>query len=215
MGSSGDNGAAISAQLYNPYGVAADSSARVYIADQYNQKIRMVMQNSSSSTLEPTPSPTSVPTPATKWVTSALSQSCTSACIASFGTAYGCDLPAMWAIDSLTKTQALGCPGTTAASASGGWEGNVPFVDINMYSTCFFNLPGQNQSTCEASHIYRHRFCACTQLPPVPTQAPTKMQVSICCASHLSVPYLIIYCFLTYFYFLSFLCCYFVVSCNF
>ena len=42
IGSSGDGGAATSAQLYYPYGVAVDISGKVYIADYYNDKIRMV-----------------------------------------------------------------------------------------------------------------------------------------------------------------------------
>ena len=41
-GSSGDGGAATSAQLYGPYGLSVDISGNVYIADQYNHKIRMV-----------------------------------------------------------------------------------------------------------------------------------------------------------------------------
>ena len=41
-GSSGDGGAATSAQLFDPYGVAADISGNVYIADRGDNKIRMV-----------------------------------------------------------------------------------------------------------------------------------------------------------------------------
>ena len=41
-GSSGDGGAATSAQLYGPQGVSVDISGNVYIADYYNNKIRMV-----------------------------------------------------------------------------------------------------------------------------------------------------------------------------
>ena len=41
-GSSGDGGAAASAQLYSPYGVSVDISGNVYIADYNNHKIRMV-----------------------------------------------------------------------------------------------------------------------------------------------------------------------------
>ena len=41
-GSSGDDGAATSAQLNGPWGVSVDISGNVYIADTYNQKIRMV-----------------------------------------------------------------------------------------------------------------------------------------------------------------------------
>ena len=41
-GSGGDGGAAISAQLSYPFGVSVDISGKMYIADQGNQKIRMV-----------------------------------------------------------------------------------------------------------------------------------------------------------------------------
>ncbi len=39
---SGDNGAATSAGLYNPTGVALDSEDNVYIADTYNNRVRKV-----------------------------------------------------------------------------------------------------------------------------------------------------------------------------
>jgi uncharacterized protein (TIGR03437 family) len=41
-GFSGDNGAATSAELYNPTGVAVDSAGKLYIADYGNNRIRMV-----------------------------------------------------------------------------------------------------------------------------------------------------------------------------
>ena len=41
-GNSGDTGAATSATLYNPTGVAVDSLFNVYIADTYNSKIRKI-----------------------------------------------------------------------------------------------------------------------------------------------------------------------------
>ncbi len=39
---SGDNGAATTANLYVPYGVALDSSGNLYIAEWYNNRIRKV-----------------------------------------------------------------------------------------------------------------------------------------------------------------------------
>jgi sugar lactone lactonase YvrE len=41
-GYSGDNGAATSAQLFNPQGVAVDAAGNLYIADTYNNRIRKV-----------------------------------------------------------------------------------------------------------------------------------------------------------------------------
>ena len=41
-GSVGDSGPATTAQLFGPTGVAVDDSRRVYIADSYNNKVRMV-----------------------------------------------------------------------------------------------------------------------------------------------------------------------------
>ena len=41
-GYSGDGGVATSAELYNPYGVAVDSAANIYIADDGNSRIRVV-----------------------------------------------------------------------------------------------------------------------------------------------------------------------------
>ncbi|WP_224995256.1 MBG domain-containing protein [Cesiribacter sp. SM1] len=41
-GTGGDGGAAVNAQLYNPYGIATDASGNLYIADYYNHRIRKV-----------------------------------------------------------------------------------------------------------------------------------------------------------------------------
>ena len=42
VGSSGDGGAATSAQLYHPFGLSVDISGNVYIIDSFNSKIRLV-----------------------------------------------------------------------------------------------------------------------------------------------------------------------------
>ena len=154
----------------------------------------MVVVPQSPTTL-PTPVsllPSMLPTsPAKTWVTSNLGQSCTDACVSSLGAGYSCYLPAMWQIDSLAKTQALGCTGTIAWDAdhlngepTSGWEGNVPFIDIQIPDSCYFNIPGQSQSTCGASSMYRHRFCAC--IPTQRSMSPTGNYFSlasylVCC----------------------------------
>ena len=43
IGSAGDGGKAIIANLYNPRGICLDTSGRMYIADSLNHRIRMVI----------------------------------------------------------------------------------------------------------------------------------------------------------------------------
>jgi len=50
-GFSGDGGPAAAAQLNTPYGVAVDSTGNLYIADQYNQRIRKVSTNGIITTV--------------------------------------------------------------------------------------------------------------------------------------------------------------------
>ena len=56
-GSTGDGGAATSAQLSAPRGVSVDISGNVYIADYSNVKIRMVVPQLPTSSPSPVPSP--------------------------------------------------------------------------------------------------------------------------------------------------------------
>jgi len=56
-GYSGDNGPAISAKLYNPRGVAVDSSGNIYIADYRNNRIRKVDTNGTITTVAGNGSP--------------------------------------------------------------------------------------------------------------------------------------------------------------
>jgi len=50
-GYSGDGGAATSARLYDPEGVAVDSSGNLYIADTYNYRVRMVSPGGTITTV--------------------------------------------------------------------------------------------------------------------------------------------------------------------
>ena len=63
-GSSGDGGAATSARLNYPHGVSVGISGNVYVVDNGNNKIRMVVSQSPTSlpTPVPTPLPVSLPT---------------------------------------------------------------------------------------------------------------------------------------------------------
>ena len=49
-GFSGDNGLAVNAQLYTPYGVAVDTAGNIYIADSLNHRVRMVTKSDSKIT---------------------------------------------------------------------------------------------------------------------------------------------------------------------
>ena len=51
MGYSGDGGAATNAELFFPYAVALNSSGNIYIADQQNQRIRMVNSSGIITTI--------------------------------------------------------------------------------------------------------------------------------------------------------------------
>ena len=57
LGSTGDGGAATSAQLYYPFGVSVDISGNVYIADTYNNKTRMVTSTGIITTFAGTGTP--------------------------------------------------------------------------------------------------------------------------------------------------------------
>jgi len=50
-GYAGDSGPANAAQLYGPFSVAVDSSGNLYIADQFNQRIRMVDTSGNITTV--------------------------------------------------------------------------------------------------------------------------------------------------------------------
>ncbi len=58
---SGDGGAATSAALYNPSGIAIDSSRNIFIADSYNNRIRKITAETQSPTAIPTVTPSLTP----------------------------------------------------------------------------------------------------------------------------------------------------------
>ena len=62
-GYSGDGGAATSAQMRSPRGVALDADGNVYIADMNNHRIRKLLVPTLRPTASPTPGPTHDPTP--------------------------------------------------------------------------------------------------------------------------------------------------------
>src|SRR5207249_2214364 len=51
LGFGGDGGAATSADLANPFGLAVDSSGRIYIADTFHQRIRRVELDGTITTV--------------------------------------------------------------------------------------------------------------------------------------------------------------------
>ena len=65
IGSSGDGGPAIKAQLFTPSGITVDTSGNLYFADTYNYKIRS-FNYLPTVTRQPTSSPTNVTT--ARWV---------------------------------------------------------------------------------------------------------------------------------------------------
>ena len=73
----GDGGAATSGSLRSPRGVAVDSAGNVFIADQYNHRIRLVTpppppSPTGSPSVAPTPMPPSLPPPTPPPATTAL-----------------------------------------------------------------------------------------------------------------------------------------------
>ena len=50
-GFSGDGGLAVNAQLNRPFGIALDSAGNIYVADSYNQRIRMIDANGIITTI--------------------------------------------------------------------------------------------------------------------------------------------------------------------
>ena len=193
----------VTPQYIHSASVVATSTSLTLLMEATNNfnEYRSVWLN-GVTLMQPIPSgqPTALPsqrlaTSPVTWVTSDLNQNCTAACIITLGASYSCYLPAMWAINSLAKMQALGCTGTIAWDDgqtnvnAGGWEGNVPFVDEYYPNNCYFNIPGTKQSTCEASHIFRHRYCACTL-----RHAPTTSNTTQVICTFLSFVFLIIYC---------------------
>jgi uncharacterized protein (TIGR03437 family) len=61
QGFSGDNGSATSAQLNDPVSIAVDSNANVYIADIYNNRIRLLTPSGASCTSSVSPTTLQAP----------------------------------------------------------------------------------------------------------------------------------------------------------
>ena len=117
-------------------------------------------------------------------------ESCDEVCGA-LGPEYSCDVVSTSNVNSAQSlTDALASVGhivpatasfvTDHCSAS-GWEGNVPFRDVNIPNTYFY-CPDTSKTTCGAKQIYRQRLCGCNTIvtgdtsvasSPPPTSAST------------------------------------------
>ena len=147
-GFSGDGGAATSAQLYWPFGLALDSSGNVYIADNYNYKVRMVTRGPSSPSGQPTiqpskqPSqqPTSRPTrqPSQRPTITSFTYACT-------GTSQTLSVPNNVASLIIDIAGAQG-GGSYSTSTSGGLGGRVQTTyTVTPGSTLYINVGCQGK----------------------------------------------------------------------
>ena len=194
QGSNGDGGAATSAQLASPYGVSVDISGNVYIADLYNNKIRMVTGAGIITTLAGTG----------RWgdsgdggaATSALLNAPSGVLVDISGNVYFCDTGNQ-KIRMVTSTGIITTFAGTGTAGSGGDGGAASSAQLAGPRLLSLDISGNVYFADSGNHKIR-------MVSPIssPTQVPTPLlttppvsgttQVNLCVFSFASLLFCII-----------------------
>ena len=146
---SGDNGAATSAQLNGPFGVAVDASGNVYIADSNNYRIR---QLTSAPTSSPTAAPSVSPTASPSAAPSVSPTACPSAAPSVSPTACPSGAPSMTPTASPSAAPSMSptaCPSGAPSMTPTACPSTAPSVSP---TACPSTAPSVSLSSAPSSH---------------------------------------------------------------